>query len=142
MTRTPAKKKASRRQAPRADIYAVAKRAKVSTATVSRTLNGSPTVDTKLAARVWKAIRELDYQPKMQARALGSGRTRLIGVIVTDITNPFFPDLIRSFEVAAVARGYEILIGSLERRAGHRGPLREAHARAERGWNRRVDLRY
>ena len=85
------KKKASRRQAPRADIYAVAKRAKVSTATVSRTLNGSPTVDTKLAARVWKAIRELDYQPKMQARALGSGRTRLIGVIVTDITNPFFP---------------------------------------------------
>lgn len=79
-----------------------------------RTLNGSPTVDTKLAARVWKAIRELDYQPKMQARALGSGRTRLIGVIVTDITNPFFPDLIRSFEVAAVARGYEILIGSLD----------------------------
>lgn len=114
MRRTPRAKKDSRSQAPRADIYAVAKRARVSTATVSRTINGAPTVDAKLAARVWKAIRELDYQPKMQARALGSGRTRLIGLIVTDITNPFFPDLIRGFELAAVARGYEILIGSLD----------------------------
>jgi LacI family transcriptional regulator len=114
MRRTPRKQQDSRAGTPRADIYAVAKRARVSTATVSRTINGASTVDSKLAARVWKAIRELDYQPKMQARALGSGRTRLIGLIVTDITNPFFPDLIRGFELAAVARGYEILIGSLD----------------------------
>ena len=103
MKRTPPKQQDSRAGTPRADIYAVAKRARVSTATVSRTINGASTVDSKLAARVWKAIRELDYQPKMQARALGSGRTRLIGLIVTDITNPFFPDLIRGFELAAPA---------------------------------------
>jgi LacI family transcriptional regulator len=98
----------------RVDIYAVANRARVSPATVSRTINGASTVDAKLATRVWKAVRELNYQPKMHARALGSGRTRLIGLIVTDITNPFFPDMIRGFESAAVAQGYEILISSLD----------------------------
>jgi len=76
-------------------------------------MNDVPSVGTKLAARVREAARELNYQPNIQARSLGSGRTRLIGLIITDITNPFFPDMVRSFELTAVGHGYEILMASL-----------------------------
>jgi LacI family transcriptional regulator len=94
------------------DIRSVAARARVSIATVSRTINLVPTVDPELAARVWKAIDELKYFPNSQARALVSGRSRLFGLIVSDITNPFFPELIQGFEQIAVEQGYEVLIGS------------------------------
>ena len=94
------------------DIRSVAALARVSTATVSRTINHVPTVDAALAARVWKAVEELKYFPNTQARALVSGRSRLLGLIVSDITNPFFPELIQEFEAVAVERGYEILIAS------------------------------
>jgi LacI family transcriptional regulator len=57
-------------------------------------------------------IRELDYLPNTQARALVSGRSRLLGLIISEITNPFFPELIQGFEDVAVEHGYEILIGS------------------------------
>lgn len=94
------------------DIRSVAAFARVSIATVSRTINHVPTVDAALAARVWKAVQELNYFPNTQARALVSGRSRLLGLIISDITNPFFPELIQEFETVAVERGYEILIGS------------------------------
>jgi LacI family transcriptional regulator len=94
------------------DIRSVAALAQVSIATVSRTINRVPSVDPKIAKRVWSAIEKLQYFPNTQARALVSGRTRLLGLIVSEITNPFFPELIQSFEEAAVGRGYEILIGS------------------------------
>lgn len=94
------------------DIHAVASRAKVSIATVSRTVNRVSTVDPKLTQRVWKAIEELNYVPNTQARALVSGRSRILGLIVSEITNPFFPELIGEFERIAVERGYEILIAS------------------------------
>ena len=97
---------------PRIDIRGVASHAKVSIATVSRTINHVPTVDPVLAARVWKAVSELNYFPNTQARALVSGESKLLGLIVSEITNPFFPELIQEFEQIAVARGYEILIGS------------------------------
>jgi LacI family transcriptional regulator len=96
----------------RPDVHAVARLARVSIATVSRTINSFPTVDPKLAQRVWKAIDELGYSPNTQARALVSGRSRLLGLIVSEITNPFFPELIQGFEDAAVENGYEILISS------------------------------
>lgn len=94
------------------DIHAVARLARVSIATVSRTINDVPTVNPKIAARVRNAIRELNYFPNTQARALVSGRSRLLGLIVSEITNPFFPELIQGFEDVAVGHGYEILIGS------------------------------
>ncbi len=94
------------------DIRDVARHARVSIATVSRTINRVPTVDQQLADRVWRAIEELNYFPNTQARALVSGRTRLLGLLVSEITNPFFPELIEGFEEIAVAHGYEILIGS------------------------------
>ena len=86
--------------------------AKVSIATVSRTINGSPLVSERLSKRVWQAIKQLNYFPNTHARTLVSGRSRLFGIIVENITNPFFPELIQSFEEIAVAHGYEILVSS------------------------------
>lgn len=94
------------------DIRQIAKRAKVSTATVSRTVNRVPTVDPQLARRVWKVIEELGYFPNTQARALVSGRSRIFGLIVTEITNPFFPEIVQVFEDIAVEHNYEILLTS------------------------------
>jgi len=94
------------------DIRDVAKRAKVSTATVSRTVNRVSTVDAQLAKRVWKAIEELGYYPNRQARALVSGRSHVFGLIVSEITNPFFPEIVQTFETMAVEQHYEILLTS------------------------------
>jgi LacI family transcriptional regulator len=93
-------------------IRDVARRAGVSIATVSRAVNRIPTVDPVLAERVWRAIEEVGYLPNTQARALVSGRSRMLGLIVSEITNPFFPELVQEFENLAVAQGYEVLIGS------------------------------
>jgi LacI family transcriptional regulator len=94
------------------DIREIAKRAKVSTATVSRTINRVPTVDPQLAKRVWKVVDELGYYPNTQARALVSGKSRIFGLIVSEITNPFFPEVVQSFEDIAVHNNYEILLTS------------------------------
>jgi DNA-binding LacI/PurR family transcriptional regulator len=93
-------------------IRDVARRARVSIATVSRTVNGVASVDPELAKRVWKAVEETGYVPNTQARALVSGRSRILGLIVSEITNPFFPELVQEFENLAVAQGYEVMIGS------------------------------
>jgi len=94
------------------DIKEIARRAKVSTATVSRAINRIPTVDPQLVRRVWKVIEQLGYYPNTQARALVSGRTRIFGLIVSEITNPFFPEIVQSFEDIAVQHNYEILLSS------------------------------
>jgi DNA-binding LacI/PurR family transcriptional regulator len=94
------------------DIREIARRAKVSTATVSRTINRIPTVDPQLSKRVWKVVEELGYYPNTQARALVSGRSRIFGLIVSEITNPFFPEIVQTFEDLAVENNYEILLTS------------------------------
>jgi LacI family transcriptional regulator len=94
------------------DIREIARRAKVSTATVSRAINRVPTVDPQLAKRVWKVVDELGYYPNTQARALVSGRSRIFGLIVSEITNPFFPEIVQVFEEIAVQHGYELLLTS------------------------------
>jgi DNA-binding LacI/PurR family transcriptional regulator len=94
------------------NIQEVAKRAAVSTATVSRTMNGSDKVAPETAERVRRAIEDLNYYPNTNARALGSGRSRLYGLIISDITNPFFPELVRSFEDVAVAHGQEVVVAN------------------------------
>jgi DNA-binding LacI/PurR family transcriptional regulator len=95
-------------------IREVAKRAGVSTATVSRTINDSGDVSPRTAAKVLKAIKELDFYPNTHARTLVSGRSRMLGLIISDITNPFFPDLVKSFEDQAVQRGLEVIIGNTD----------------------------
>ena len=101
-----------RRRPGTVSIRDVAQRAGVSIATVSRTVNRISTVNAELARRVWKAIEEVGYLPNTQARALVSGRSHMLGLIVSEITNPFFPELVQEFENLAVAQGYEVLIGS------------------------------
>jgi LacI family transcriptional regulator len=105
-------RKASSNRRSVVSIRDVARRARVSIATVSRSVNGISTVDPELAKRVWKAVDEVGYVPNTQARALVSGRSRILGLIVSEITNPFFPELIQEFENLAVAQGYEVMIGS------------------------------
>jgi LacI family transcriptional regulator len=106
------RKGSSNRRRAAVSIRDVAKRARVSIATVSRAVNRISTVDPELAKRVWKAVDEVGYVPNTQARALVSGRSRILGLIVSEITNPFFPELVQEFENLAVAQGYEVMIGS------------------------------
>jgi DNA-binding LacI/PurR family transcriptional regulator len=94
------------------NIKEVARVAGVSTATVSRTINGSDKVTPETAERVKRAIEELKFYPNTNARALGSGRSGLFGLIISDITNPFFPELVKSFEDVAVEYGQEVLIAN------------------------------
>jgi DNA-binding LacI/PurR family transcriptional regulator len=94
------------------NIREVARVARVSTATVSRTINGSEKVAPETAERVRKAIEALKFYPNNNARALGSGRSSLYGLIISDITNPFFPELVRSFEEVAVQCGQEVLVAN------------------------------
>src|SRR5436305_7292267 len=94
------------------DIREIARRAKFSTATVSRAINRVPTVDPQLAKRVWRVVDELGYYPNTQARALVLRRTRIFGMIVSEITNPFFPEIVQTFEDLAVENNYEILLTS------------------------------
>lgn len=96
------------------NIGAIARRAKVSTATVSRTLNRNGAVRPETAKRVWRAAEELNYFPNSHARALVSGRSRLLGLIVSDITNPFFPELVRQFESLAQQHQYDLILTSTD----------------------------
>src|SRR5437773_11800123 len=94
------------------NIREIAKRARVSTATVSRTINRHPSVQHQLAKRVWRIIEELGYFPSTQARALVSERSRLFGLIVTAITNTFLPDIDGDFEDTALHSNCKILLTS------------------------------
>ena len=96
------------------NIAEIARRANVSTATVSRTLNQSGPVKAATAKKVWRAVTELNYYPNSHARALVSGRSRLIGLIVSDITNPFFPELIEAFQGLAAEKQYDVLLTSTD----------------------------
>src|SRR5215475_929288 len=91
------------------DILQVAKRANVSTATVSRVLNGFPGVRAATVARVQRAVAEMNYVPNPNARNLRVGSTRLFGLIVSDVNNPFFPELIDAFETLASADGIDVI---------------------------------
>lgn len=95
-------------------IYDVAKRAGVSTATVSKVLNGNGRVSKETIARVEGIIAELQYHPNIFASALKNNRTYTIGLLVPDITNPFCSKLIRTIEDEALSQGYSILIGSTD----------------------------
>ena len=92
------------------NIKKVAEKAKVSTATVSRIINHSSRVSPSTAARVWRAIRRLNYHPNTHARTLVSGRSRILGLIISDIANPFFPELVKGFEDVALQNHYEVLL--------------------------------
>jgi LacI family transcriptional regulator len=88
----------------------VARLARTSVATVSAIVNGSARVSPELAARVREAIAAVGYRPDGIARSLKKGSTQTIGLLVTDITNPFFTAVVHSVEDAAQARGYSVIL--------------------------------
>jgi DNA-binding LacI/PurR family transcriptional regulator len=90
----------------------VARRAKVSTATVSRVLNNTGVVKNTTRARVLKVIEELKYSPNLHARSLAGGKSRSIGVIVSNIENPFFLDIYQALEKGAHEAGYELIMAN------------------------------
>jgi LacI family transcriptional regulator len=96
----------------RATIRDVAARAGVSTATVSRVLAGIGNPGSDTLAAVMSAVEALSYRPSGVARSLRMQRTHTFGLIVSDIQNPFFPELVQATDLAARARGYSILLGS------------------------------
>jgi DNA-binding LacI/PurR family transcriptional regulator len=102
--------KSSSQQARRARISDVAERAAVSPATVSRVLNGDQTVGAPYRRRVQRAMDELGYRPNPLARSLRTQRTAMIGVVVSDIENPHFSEMVRAVEDQAYTRGYRVLV--------------------------------
>lgn len=88
----------------------VAQRAGVSSATVSRVLANKPHVTPEIRQRVTAAIQELGYQPSRVARSLRGQRAKIIGVIISDIQNPFFTQLVRAVEDVAYAHEHAIFL--------------------------------
>jgi LacI family transcriptional regulator len=88
----------------------VARLAEVSSATVSAVINGNVVVSPLRTKRVREAMEALDYHPDQVARSLKVGRTFVIGMVIPDVTNAFFPEVIRGVEDSARAAGYSVIL--------------------------------
>src|SRR5882757_2954252 len=88
----------------------LAKLAGVSSGPVSNVISGSTKVSERTKQKVLEAIRVLNYQPNLIARSLRTNRTRTLGIVIPDITIPFFPKIIRGAECAARERGYFLIV--------------------------------
>ena len=95
---------------PAVTIADVAAAAGVSRATVSRVMNGRSTVDPGISARVQEAAIELNYQPSNVARSLSLGRTTTVALVVPDLGNPVFQQVLRGVMAAAADDGYRVLV--------------------------------
>ena len=109
-------------------IKQVAAEAGVSTATVSRVLVGSAGVTRRISERVREAVRKLDYHPNQMARGLRAGLRKVVGVIVPDLQNPFFPSVVHGVEEVLSKAGYTLILGhsggEAERERQHLAVLR------------------
>ncbi|MBN9658970.1 MAG: LacI family DNA-binding transcriptional regulator [Acidobacteria bacterium] len=99
-----------------ATIKEVASKAGVSIATVSNVISGRIPVSPHLKQRVLEAVRALDYHPNHIARSLKVRQTHMLGMIIPDITNPFFPEIIRGAEEAARERSYLLITVNTDER--------------------------
>jgi len=91
-------------------LHDVAKEAGVSVATVSNVLNSTGSVGQLVKARVSDTVRKLNYRTNHSARAMKTGKTKTLGLVVPDITNPFFSKLAQSIEEIAREKGYSVLL--------------------------------
>src|SRR6185437_10522793 len=95
-----------------ATLADVARRAGVSIQTVSRVINGQAETSEATRARVLQAVADVDYRPNSVARGLRNRQTFTVGVVVPQITNPFFPEVIQGIEQAAGQAGYAVILSS------------------------------
>ena len=95
-------------------IHDVAQEANLSIATVSRALNRPETVTTKTRERVLRAVERKGYRPDAIGRSLRLGRSQSIGLIVSDIRNPFYASITKAVEDVAYGRGYGVLICNVD----------------------------
>ncbi|MDQ6786363.1 MAG: LacI family transcriptional regulator [Acidobacteriota bacterium] len=93
-------------------IKDVAREAGVSTATVSHVINKTRFVSDEVRARVEQAIAECRYYPNAHARSLASGSSKILGLVISDISNPFFPELVMAIETAAYEHGYDVVLSN------------------------------
>lgn len=100
-----------------ANIQDVAKESGVSVATVSRFINQKGYVSKEAKEVIGRAIKELDYKPNLVARSLSTKQTKLIGLIVPDIMNPFFPELARAVEDVALTYDYTVVLCNSDEKA-------------------------
>jgi len=96
------------------NLNAVAQKAGVSTSTVSRVLNNLEIVKSSTRSRVLKVAEELNYHPNLHARSLARGMSRILGIIVSNLENPFFLDIYRTLESDAHARGFEAVVANTD----------------------------
>lgn len=101
-----------------ATIKDVAKKAGVSVATVSRLLNKNGYVGAESEKKITAAIKELNYSPNAVARSLSTKTSPLIGLLVPDLSNPYFPQLAKGIEVELSKKGYSVLLGSVDDEKG------------------------
>jgi LacI family transcriptional regulator len=101
-----------------ATIVEVANRAAVSIATVSNVIRGTKRVSPQLEERVRAAMLELDYSPNAIARGLKTKQSYMLGLVLPDITNPFFPGIIRGAEDTAFDRGYFLVTANTDEQIG------------------------
>jgi len=92
----------------------VAKRAGVSPATVSRVLNKSAYIAARTEQRVLEVVHQLNYIKNVHARRLATGRSDLFGLLISEIVNPYFPEIIRGFQAAAWERDFDVLLCNTE----------------------------
>lgn len=92
----------------------IAREARVSQTTVSRVLNDHPGITPETRERVFAAIKLLNYSRDEVARSLITRRTRTIGVVVSDITNPFYPELVNTLTEGLTAAGYRMLLWDIQ----------------------------
>lgn len=99
-------------------IKDVADAAGVSTATVSHVINNTRFVTDETRTRVTRAINKLNYYPNAQARSFALGRSTTLGLVVSDIANPFFPEIVKAVELAAYEQGYDVVLANTSYDAG------------------------
>jgi LacI family transcriptional regulator len=92
----------------------VARRAGVSLATVSRVLNNTEYISEETRRRVLDAVREFNYFKNVHARRLATGQSDLFGLVISEIANPYFPEIIRGYQAMTWNRGFDVLLCNTE----------------------------
>lgn len=118
-------------------IAKVAKRAGVSPTTVSHVINHADRVSVEMRVRVQAAIEELGYVPNPQAQSLRTGRTNIVAMLIPDIRNPFYPEMVKAAQSDLEAIGLDMLIFNTDVPGGHSQEHGREYLRQIR--NRRID---